>query len=165
MTLPLVHIVGRQDAGKTTLIVEIVAVLTCRGVHVGTIKHTGHLHELDTPGKDSHRQRIAGARPAAVLTPGLGAVYFPVGGALDPYGQLRPLFAGCDLVLVEGHLDGPGPKIEVWRAGAQAPLAQGRQDIVAVVSDDRPGVELPVWPLQDVPELATRVLELGRQGR
>ena len=55
----------KNDRGKTTLLIELVEELTRRGVRVGTIKHSSHSHELDTPGKDSFRHRQAGATPAA----------------------------------------------------------------------------------------------------
>ncbi|MEO2032331.1 MAG: molybdopterin-guanine dinucleotide biosynthesis protein B, partial [Planctomycetaceae bacterium] len=57
-----IHIVGRKNSGKTGLIVELVSFLTDLGYCVGTIKHTHHDHELDTPGKDSYRHCAAGAK-------------------------------------------------------------------------------------------------------
>ena len=56
-----IHIIGRKNHGKTQLVVELVEEFSLRGLRVGTIKHTHHDHELDTPGKDSHRHRSAGA--------------------------------------------------------------------------------------------------------
>jgi hypothetical protein len=68
---------------------------------------------------------------------------------------LEPLFAACHIVLVEGNIDAAGRKIEVWRAAAGgACLAAERGDIVAVVSDDRPLVSVPVWPRRDIAGLA-----------
>jgi molybdopterin-guanine dinucleotide biosynthesis protein len=72
------------------------------------------------------------------------------------------LRAGCDLILVEGHLDGPGPKVEVWRAaGGTAPLCRERDDIHAVISDDDPDVPVPVWPRGDLPALLRHLTEAG----
>ncbi len=53
-----VHIVGHQNNGKTKLIVELIKEMTCRGLRVGTLKHSNHDHELDIPGMGSflHRQ-------------------------------------------------------------------------------------------------------------
>jgi len=70
-----VHFIGRQNHGKTTLIVDLVAALATRGLRVGTIKHTGHAHAVDVPGKDSDRHRQAGASPAAFVTPRDVAVF------------------------------------------------------------------------------------------
>ena len=60
------HVLGRKNHGKTTLVAELVAELTRRGWRIGTIKHTHHHHELDTPGKDSWMHRQAGAREVLV---------------------------------------------------------------------------------------------------
>jgi len=46
------------------------------------------------------------------------------------YQRLAPLFSACDLVLVEGHVDVPGVKIEVWREATGGPcLALERSDV------------------------------------
>ncbi len=158
--MKLVHVVGRRHHGKTTLVVDLVRELTGRRLRVGTLKHSSHAHELDTPGKDSHRHRTAGAFPAAIVTAELAAVYLP--RPAHPYRALAPLYADCDLVLVEGDVSGPGPSIEVHRraAGGGAPLAVERDDIAAVVSDDALVVPVPVWPRDRVPEIADRLLAL-----
>ena len=157
------HIVGGKNHGKTTLIVELVGELTGRGLRVGTIKHTSHTHDLDTPGSDSYRHRQAGAVPAAIVTRDLVGVFFP--RPEDLYQQLSPLLAGCDLVLVEGHMGHAGPKIEVWRESFGTPcLAGSRKDILALVTDDPAEVGVPVWPRSDVRFVTDRVLDLLWQG-
>ena len=44
-----VHIVGRKNHGKTTLVVDLIAEFCRRDVRVGTIKHSCHQHDLDDP--------------------------------------------------------------------------------------------------------------------
>jgi molybdopterin-guanine dinucleotide biosynthesis protein B len=154
-----IHIVGRKNHGKTTLVLELLAEFGKRGLHVGTVKHSSHVHELDTPGKDSHGHRLAGADPVAVVTSELVAVFQPRRG--DFYEQLAPLYAQCDLVLVEGHIDGPGIKLEVWRESiGGACLADVHADIVAVISDDQPKVSVPLLPRCDIPAIAEKILAL-----
>jgi len=63
-----IHIVGRKNHGKTTLMVDLIEEFTRRGLRVGSMKHSIHVHELDQPGKDSYRHRHAGADPSAVVT-------------------------------------------------------------------------------------------------
>lgn len=153
-----VHVVGRRNHGKTTLMVELVEEFSRRGLRVGTVKHSRHAHDLDTPGKDSHRHRLAGGRPAAVVTQDLIGVFLPRTDQCV-YDRLAPLFADCQLVLVEGHIDAPGLKMEVWRAAVGgACLASQRSDIAAIVSDDLPQVAVPVWPRGNIARLADRVL-------
>jgi molybdopterin-guanine dinucleotide biosynthesis protein B len=157
----VVHVVGRQNNGKTTLICELVEELTRRGLKVGTVKHSSHDHELDRPGKDSFRHRLAGARPAAVVAARQLAVYLPRPEGEDPLATLEPLLAGCDLVLIEGFIEHEGTKIEVWRREIGKPLlARERPSIIAVVSDDAPEVRQPVWPRSDLPRLADEVMRL-----
>ena len=159
------HIVGRKNHGKTQLIVELIEQYARRGLRVGSVKHSRHTHELDHPGKDSHRHRMAGAQPAAVVTADQIAVFQPR-SQKDFYQQIAPLYEQCDLVLVEGDIDGPGTKVEVWRQAVGGPcLAQQRPDIAAVISDDQPEVDVPLWPRGNLKLLADHLLTLHRGSR
>lgn len=159
-----IHVIGRKNHGKTTLVAELVAHLTAAGCRVGTIKHTHHLHELDTPGKDSHRHRQAGACAVGILTRGMNAVFWepsPDDFAGDRYQQFDPHFAGCDLVIVEGDVMAAAPKIEVWRQSVGSPpIASEDSTVVAVVTDDVVDAAVAVWPRRDVATTAANVLRL-----
>ncbi len=160
-----IHILGRKNHGKTTLVVELVEHLSARGLRVGTIKHTHHSHELDTPGKDSHRHRQAGASVVGILSRGMSAVFWAPEEADAPsgdrYDQFAPHFAGCDLVIVEGDTATTGLKIEVWRrAAGSTPLAKEDASILAVISDDLPGVETTTWTRNDLQRAADEILKL-----
>jgi molybdopterin-guanine dinucleotide biosynthesis adapter protein len=154
------HIVGGKDHGKTTLILDLLRELTGRGLRVGTIKHTSHRHDLDTPGSDSYQHRQTGAVPAAIVTSELVGVFFP--RPVDFYEHLAPLYADCDLVLVEGHMDHVAPKIEIWRRSLGTPcLAADRGDILALVTDDPVEISVPVWPRSDIRSMADRLISLS----
>ena len=160
--MKVLHVVGRKNHGKTTLITELIAHLTQMEVRVGSIKHCGHEHTLDVPGKDSALHRQAGAEPTVVLTPSQVAVFqqrLPQNGS---YAPIRVHFEHCDIVLVEGDLDGPGPKIEVWRAemGGE-PIALRREDIRGIVSNDPIETDRMIWQRDRIPEIAQAVLELA----
>jgi molybdopterin-guanine dinucleotide biosynthesis adapter protein len=158
-----IHIVGRQNHGKTTLIVELLSEYARQGIVVGSIKHTGHSHELDTPGKDSYRHRQAGARPAAAITADLIGLWIPSAAIADPYALIAPMFSSCQLVLVEGDVETPAIKIEVWRESVGSPpLAATHKGIHAIVSDDAPPSALPVWPRREVSRLTRRIDSLLR---
>ena len=55
-------VVGWKNSGKTGLMERLVTEITGRGFSVSTVKHAHHSFDVDHPGKDSHRHRVAGAR-------------------------------------------------------------------------------------------------------
>jgi molybdopterin-guanine dinucleotide biosynthesis protein MobB len=157
----VVAIVGHQGSGKTTLIERLIPALRARGLTVSTIKHTHHHQiELDSPGKDSHRHRMAGAAEVIVAS---DAGWARIASSTEPaslqilLGQLRPV----DVVLVEGFKKLEWlRRVEVFR-GPGEPLAQADPGIAAVVSPA--GLTLPALvarrlPLEDLTELLDFVL-------
>ena len=136
-----IHIIGRKNHGKTQLIVELLGEFRRRGLRVGTIKHTHHHHELDTPGKDSHRHGQAGAAAVGILSRSTSAVFWRVAKEEnrneDRYATFAVLFADFDLVLVEGDIQTTAPRIEVWRSELRTePIACRDHNILAVVTND-----------------------------
>ncbi len=167
-----VHVVGRRNAGKTTLVCELVAELVRRRLKVATIKHTHHEHELDTPGKDSHRHRQAGAAGVGILSPALHALFVPVLPQelqSDPdsrYRRFTSAFSDCDLILVEGDLHTAAMRVEVWRSGlTEEPYACADSQIVALISDDDcPDICCPKIPRSSISRIADEFLRLCRPG-
>jgi molybdopterin-guanine dinucleotide biosynthesis adapter protein len=152
------HVLGRKNHGKTTLVVDLVRRLTELGYRVGTIKHTHHQHELDTPGKDSHQHRIAGAAAVGILSPSLHAVFWPPvstdSKGEERYTSFEPMFAHCDLVIVEGDTQTEGTKLEVWRSAVGSePLAMVDASIVGIVTDDPCPASCRHFPRGDVTAL------------
>ena len=157
-----INIIGHKNCGKTTLIIGLVEEFHRRGFSVGTLKHTSHRHELDRPGKDSQRQRLAGANPAAIVSPSIAGLFFSADSEEDLLRLIESHYDECDIVLVEGWKNRPGIKLEVWRSSVDKPLlAQSRDGVEAVISDDNVDVPgTPVWPRNDIGDIAERILEL-----
>ena len=128
----VVAIVGHSGSGKTTLIEKLIPALHRRGLTASTVKHTHHhAIELDTPGKDSHRHRAAGASEVVIASDAGWAriASSPVPASLqDLIGQLRPV----DWVIVEGFKQLEWlRRVEVFR-GAGEPLVLADPGIAAV---------------------------------
>lgn len=163
-----VHIIGGKNHGKTTLVTELVQEFSKRGYRVGTIKHTHHQHELDAPGKDSHRHREAGAAVVGILSRSMNAAFWLPDSTEDSSSDARyevfaQIFSDCDLTLVEGDTQTAATKIEVWRKSlGTEPLAMADASILAVVShDDCPNLATAIWPREDIASLADRILAIA----
>lgn len=161
-----IHIVGRKNAGKTTLVCDLVSELSRQGYRVATIKHTHHHHELDTPGKDSHKHRESGAAGVGILSSQMTAAFVPVQRDEDEsvrYQRFNVMFNDCDLILVEGDLHTSAAKLEVWRPVVnEAPYASSDdRGIVAIISDDATDVSCDVLPRSDLQAVAAYVMQLA----
>lgn len=150
---PIVAFSGPSGAGKTTLLVALLRELRRRGVRVAAIKHSGHPHGFDVPGKDSDLLLRAGAASVAVQGPRQLAVFGPPrpGGAR----ALARLLPPVDLVVVEGWKDERLPRIEVHRKAVGRAFACARsRGFLAVVTDEPPPRALPTFAPGDVEGLA-----------
>jgi molybdopterin-guanine dinucleotide biosynthesis protein B len=152
----ILSIIGRKNAGKTTLTVALAGELARRGHRVMTIKHGDHPVDVDRQGTDSWRHFHEGRAERVVLsTPGLRVVFERVEDEYDPIGLARRYLGGADIVLVEGYKRAPLPKVEVFRTPvAGTPLyheAQAdRGAWIAIVTDDPDlEAECPVLRFQD----------------
>ncbi len=160
-----IHIIGRKNSGKTTLVADLVTHFVAVGRRVGTVKHTHHQHELDTPGKDSHTHRKAGSAVVGILTPGMTAVFRPASDDRhdtdDRYQWLAPLYADCEFVLVEGNSQTQAAKVEVWRAATGTePMAAKDRTIALIVTDDPLPFDYPTVGRSNLNAIATHVLSL-----
>jgi molybdopterin-guanine dinucleotide biosynthesis adapter protein len=152
---------GWSGSGKTTLIEKVIAHLSANGVRVSLIKHAHHQFDVDHPGKDSHRHRLAGAREVLISSANRWALMHELRGAAElTLAQSIAHFSPCDLVLVEGYKREAIPKLEVWRAALGKPLLFPTDpSIVALASDDAlpSSVREPTFArfgLDSVPQIA-----------
>jgi molybdopterin-guanine dinucleotide biosynthesis protein B len=148
----IIGIAGWSGSGKTTLLAKLIPLLTARGLKVSTVKHAHHRFDLDTPGKDSHTHRMAGATEVLVSSANRWALMHELRGAAEPeLPELLRKLSPVDLVLVEGFKREKHPKLEVYRAANNTPLlAHEDTHVVAIASDVAlPEAPVPVLALDD----------------
>ena len=157
-------VTGWKNAGKTGLMERLVAEITSRGFSVSTIKHAHHSFDVDHPGKDSHRHRVAGAQEVLLASKNRIALMQELRDQEEPeLAHLLTRLSPVDLVLIEGYKRDRHPKIEAHRSATGQPLiAPGDDTIRAVASDVPLTLERPVFDLDDTTALADFVLrEVG----
>lgn len=158
--MKLFGIVGWKNSGKTGLMERLVAEITARGISVSTIKHAHHTFDVDHPGKDSYRHRVAGASQVLLASSQRWALMNELRGQTEPsldtlLQQLQPV----DLVLIEGYKRDRHPKVEAHRAETGQPLLALEDDtVLAIASDATPDVAQPVFHLDATRTIAEFIL-------
>ena len=151
---PLVCIVGRSGAGKTTVLEGLVRIFRGWGFRVGTIKHDPHGGmQWDQPGKDTWRHRAAGAERVMGLTPG----WLWLSRRLErplAWAELLREFEGLDLVLAEGLKTAEAPKVEVIRRATGLEPLTRPEERWAVVSDLPLDLGAPCFRFEELEGLA-----------
>lgn len=157
-------VVGWKNAGKTGLMERLVSEIASRGFTVSTVKHAHHSFDVDHPGKDSHRHRVAGAREVLLASRNRFALMHELREEDEPIlADLLQKLSPVDLVLIEGYKRDAHPKVEAHRSETGNPLiAPGDPTVRAVASDTPLDLDRPVFDLNDTAAIADFILaEVG----
>jgi molybdopterin-guanine dinucleotide biosynthesis protein B len=149
--IPIVSIVGKSGAGKTTLIEKVIPELIRRGYRVATIKHNIHGFDIDHEGKDSWRHKRAGARTTVIASPRRVALIEDVEKDHNITELKNRYIQDVDIVLVEGYKKNPYPKIEINRTEMKQGLLSTNDDnLIAVVTNKRLNIDVPCFDIDDI---------------
>jgi len=138
----IISVIGRKNAGKTTLAVALAGELVRRGHRVMTIKHGHHPANADREGSDTWRHFHEGkAERVLIASPQLRVLFERTPDDYNPVALARQYMHGADIVLAEGYRSADLPKIEVFRREvASEPLYDPRSpkasQWIAIVTDD-----------------------------
>jgi molybdopterin-guanine dinucleotide biosynthesis adapter protein len=149
----IIGLAGWSGSGKTTLLAKIIPRLVACGYTVSTVKHAHHGFDVDTPGKDSHTHRMAGATEVMVASEKRWALMHelreqPEPSIYDLLGKMSPV----DLVLIEGFKSALHTRIEVYRKEVGKPPFHPENPHVAGIISDTPFPQAgrPVVDIDDV---------------
>jgi len=138
----ILTVIGKKDAGKTTLAVALAAEFVRKGRRVMTLKHASHPADVDRPGTDSYRHFHEGkAERTLLVAPDMRVLFERHKDDTDPSALARRYMDGADIVLVEGFRKAQLPKIEVFRRAASStpifdPAGANVAQWLAIVTDD-----------------------------
>jgi molybdopterin-guanine dinucleotide biosynthesis protein B len=157
----IIGLAGWSGSGKTTLLAKIIPRLVARGFSVSTVKHAHHGFDVDTPGKDSHTHRIAGATEVLVASSRRWALMHELRNEPEPsiYDLLRKMCA-VDLVLIEGFKSAHHTRIEVYRKQVgKLPFHPENPHVAGIVSDTPfPDAGRPVVDIDDIEAVVELIL-------
>jgi molybdopterin-guanine dinucleotide biosynthesis adapter protein len=157
----IIGLAGWSGSGKTTLLAKIIPRLVARGFTVSTVKHAHHGFDVDTPGKDSHTHRMAGATEVLVASGKRWALMHELREQPEPtiYDLLGKM-SSVDLVLIEGFKSALHARIEVYRKEVgKPPFHPENPHVAGIVSDTPfPHAGRPVVDIDDVEGVVALVL-------
>lgn len=159
-TPPVISIISKKRAGKTTFIVKLIPELKKRGYRVGTLKHDTHGFEIDHEGKDTYKHKQAGSDTVVISSPWKISVIKDVGQELSIDHILESYFMDVDIVVTEGYKNANKPQIEIFRSSAhKLPIYQnGEQNpLIAMASDIALDMNVPVYDINDIIGLANLI--------
>ncbi len=155
---PVISVVGKSDAGKTTLLVKLLPELKRRGYRVATVKHDTHGFDIDRPGKDTWRHAEAGADVVVISAPAKVAFIEKVAAEL-PLDAIAARIPNVDLIITEGYKRGNKPKIEVHRAAVSGEFLCTPDELLAVATDEPLDINVPCYDLDDAAGLVDLIEE------
>ncbi len=153
-------VTGWKNAGKTGLMERLVSEITGRGISVSTIKHAHHSFDVDHPGKDSYRHRVAGAREVLLASANRIAHMQELRDEAEPSLEtLLKRLSPVNLILVEGYKRDRHPKVEAHRQETGNPLIAPNDPTIRAVASDTPlTLDRPVFNLNDTGAIADFIL-------
>lgn len=154
--IPVLGFAAWSGVGKTTVMEQVIAGLSRRGLRVAAVKHDGHDFELDRPGKDSWRFAQAGARAVVVGSEQKTALVERRGRELP---ELLELAGDADIILVEGFKAGGPSQIGVCRRETGKGLPLPAERYAAVVTDGEGPWPVPRFEFDQMEELTDFIME------
>lgn len=156
----IIGFAGYSGSGKTTLLEKVIPILTAQGLRIAVIKHAHHDFDIDKPGKDTYRHRMAGAREVLIVSAQRWALMHELSKETEPtLEDLCSRFSGYDIILAEGYKHAAIPKLEVHRKETGADIIYPSDPgIIAIVTNSTASFPLPVLDINAPKEVAEFIL-------
>lgn len=129
----ILQIVGYQNSGKTTMMLQLIKQLVANNIKVVTVKHHGHGGKPTLPEKDSTKHSDAGS--LATVVEGANSLLLHAEHQDWPLQKQLQLLSFFDpeVILIEGHKYENFPKIVIIRNKNDEHLLTDLTNIVAVI--------------------------------
>ena len=165
--IPIVCVVGKKKSGKTYLMQRLLAELRKRGYRVAAVKHSTHDFEIDKEGKDSWQFTQAGSDSVVISSPHKLAIIRQTGHDYSLEELALLIGADFDIILAEGFKKDKALKIEIHRSEQGSDLVCGREELLAVATDEKLERNIPQYRPDDAAGLVDLIEKryLKKEGR
>ena len=109
----IISIVGKKNAGKTTLISDLIPKLKARGHTVGTLKYNINKFDIDHEGKDTYKYFHSGADSIALTSKDKLAFVRKLPNPLKLNEIIETYLNNVGIALVEGYRENNYPRIRI----------------------------------------------------
>ncbi len=109
----IISIAGEKNAGKTTLINDLIPKLKERGHTVGTLKYNVTRFDIDHEGKDTYKYFHSGADSIALTSKDKLAVVRKLSNPLKLNEIIESYLNNVRIALVEGYRENDYPRIRI----------------------------------------------------
>ncbi len=109
----IISIVGKQNAGKTTLIKDLIPKLKKQGYRVGTLKYNIRKFDIDHEGKDTYKYYHSGADSVAISSQNEFVVMKKMATPPTLHEIIETYLNNVNVVLVEGYREDDYPRIRI----------------------------------------------------
>lgn len=153
-----------SGTGKTTLLKQVIPLLTSHGLRLALIKHSHHDFDIDQPGKDSYELHHAGSSQTLLTSKYRSALITENQSLTEPEleQEIKKLdLSAIDLVLVEGFRhEKQLTRIELHRPSLGKPfLYPDEENIIALASDEKLEINIPLLDLNNPVEIANFIID------
>ena len=163
--MKIINIVGWSGSGKTTLVIKLINEMKKRKKSISTMKHAHHDFDIDKPGKDSFKHRIAGAREVLIASSKRWAIMSENDTVSEPdLNYLIRRMKSVDVLIIEGWKFSNLKKIEVYRPELGKPRITDKKDNVVALATNSTGVKISeniqIFDLNNIKEICDFILNL-----
>lgn len=155
MEIPVISFIGWSGSGKTTFLEQLIPILRRRGIRLAVVKYDGHEFDMDKQGKDTWRFTQAGAECVAIGNSRHAAI---LENRPISFFDICKKIENVDLIIAESWNLPELKKIEVFRAHDEL-RCQDKDTLCAVISDDKPDVNVPIFSLNAFEEVADFIID------
>tara|TARA_B100000686_G_C16763306_1_gene960152 strand:- start:1196 stop:1708 length:513 start_codon:yes stop_codon:yes gene_type:complete len=139
----IIGFAGYSGVGKTTILTQVIKILSAKGYKISVIKHAHHNFDIDKPGKDSYELRKSGAKEVLVSSKTRWVVIHE--NYEEKECNLNELIEkinpdNVDVIIVEGFKNEKFPKIEIYRKGISKTKLHERDNNIIAVATDKPSI-------------------------